>query len=134
MNFVENIIQRLKQTPNRQVLQEVRDGKIAATTCQELLARVQTARAFLRGAGVKRGDRVALLANNSIQWAAIDLALMAEAVIVVPLYARQAPVELVGMMKDAGVSLICCGDKALAEAVAENWADAPPAKLFDEIL
>ncbi len=124
----------MSQTPDRQVLQEVRDGQIIAATCAELLARVRTARSFLRTAGVKRGDRVALLGHNSINWAAIDLALMAEGVIVVPLYARQAPSELVGMMKDAGVSLICAGDEALAEGVAENWTDAPPAKLFDEIL
>ena len=133
MNFVENIIHRLKQTPDRAVLQEVRDDKIVSVTCAELLSRVQTARAFLRAAGVKRGDRAALLANNSIDWAAIDLALMAEGIIVVPLYARQAPGELVGMMKDAGVSFVCCGDETLRQAVAENWADAPPARLFDEI-
>ncbi|HEX5736187.1 MAG TPA: AMP-binding protein [Blastocatellia bacterium] len=133
MNFVENIIHRLKKTPDRAVLQEVRDGKIVSATCAELLSRVQTARAFLRAAGVKRGDRAALLANNSINWAAIDLALMAEGIIVVPLYARQAPQELVGMMKDAGVSFVCCGDDNLRQAIADAWADAPPARLFDEI-
>jgi long-chain acyl-CoA synthetase len=134
MNFVENILHRLSQAPDRPVLQEVRGDQIVAATSAELLARIRAARGFLRGAGVKRGDRVALLANNSINWAAVDLALMAEGIIVVPLYARQAAIELVGMMKDAGVSLICCGDQTLAEAVAQNWADAPPAKLFDEII
>ena len=134
MNFVENILQRLSKPPDRPVLQEARDGQTYAVTCAELLTRIRAARGFLRGAGVKRGDRVALLANNSVNWAAVDLALMAEGVIVVPLYARQAAAELVGMMKDAGVSLICCGDQSLAEAVAQNWAGGPPAKLFDEIL
>jgi long-chain acyl-CoA synthetase len=134
MNFVENILHRLSKTPDRPVLQEVRDGNIVAATCAELLARVQAARGFLRDAGVKRGDRVALLGHNSINWAAVDLALMAEGMIVVPLYARQAASELVGMMKDAGISLICSGDEALAEGVAQNWPDGPPAKLFDEIL
>jgi long-chain acyl-CoA synthetase len=134
MNFVENILHRLKQAPDRPVLQEARDGKLIAATCAELLSEIQTARAFLRAAGIKRGDRVALLGANSIRWAAIDLALMAEGIIVIPLYARQAPAELVGMMKDAGVSLICCGEESLAAAVAQNWPDAPPAKLFDEIV
>jgi long-chain acyl-CoA synthetase len=134
MNFVENILHRLKQTPDRPVLQEARDGNIVAATCAELLSAIQTARAFLRAAGIKKGDRVALLGANSINWAAIDLALMAEGIIVIPLYARQAPAELVGMMKDAGVSLICCGDEALAAAIRQNWPGAPAAKLFDEIL
>jgi long-chain acyl-CoA synthetase len=59
--------------------------------------------------------------------------LTAEGVIVVPLYARQAPAELIGMMKDCAPALICCGDEDLRGAVTKIWADAPPAHLFDEI-
>src|SRR6202021_1956336 len=53
--------------------------------------------------------------------------------IVVPLYSRQAPAELVAMMKDSTPSLLCCGDAALRDAIADNWMDAPPQFLFDEI-
>ncbi len=75
-----------------------------------------------------------MLAPNSIRWAALDLALMAEGVIVVPLYSRQAPNELVNMLKDCGAALVCCGDEALRDGVAKNWPDdAPTLKLFDEI-
>ena len=48
-----------------------------------------------------KGDRCVLLAANSIDWVALDLAAMAEGIIVVPLYARQAPAELAAMMRDA---------------------------------
>ena len=133
MNFLENIFHRLSQTPQRPVLQEVRDGQFVTVTCAELLAQIRTARAFLRQAGVKKGDRCALLAPNSIRWAAMDLAMMAEGVIVVPLYARQAPAELVAMMKDCSPTLVCCGDESLRESIASNWTDAPPMHLFDEI-
>jgi hypothetical protein len=54
-------------------------------------------------ANVQPGDRCALLAHNSMQWVAMDLAAMAEGLTVVPLYARQSPAELVAMMKDAGL-------------------------------
>jgi long-chain acyl-CoA synthetase len=133
MNFLETILHRLRQTPDKAILQEVRDGRMVTTTCGELLASVQAARAFLTKAGVKEGDRCALLAPNSIRWAALDLAMMAEGVMVVPLYARQAPAELVGMMKDCAPSLICCGDQALSDGIAQNWPDSPPRYLFDEI-
>jgi long-chain acyl-CoA synthetase len=134
MNFIENIIARLRKTPDRALLHEVRDGKFESVNCRDLLRMVQTARGFLRASGVRKGDRCALLAHNSIRWTAIDLALMAEGIIVVPLYGRQAPIELVRMMQDCGPALICCGDESLREGIAENWADAPPIKLFDEIL
>jgi long-chain acyl-CoA synthetase len=133
MNFIEQIVHRLGQTPDRSVLQEARDGRMVTATGRTLLAAIGTARAFVRKAGLKKGDRCALLAHNSIGWAAMDLALMAEGIIVVPLYARQAPAELVGMMKDCFPALICCGDQALRDGITQNWPDAPPACLFDQI-
>jgi long-chain acyl-CoA synthetase len=52
----------------------------------------------------------------------------------VPLYSRQAPNELVNMLKDCGAAMVCCGDEALRDGIAQNWPDnAPPLKLFDEI-
>jgi long-chain acyl-CoA synthetase len=53
--------------------------------------------------------------------------------IVVPLYARQAPAELVAMMKDCSPSLICCGDAVLRDSILQAWPEAPPQFLFDEI-
>ena len=47
-----------------------------------------------------------MLAHNSIEWVAMDLAILAEGLIVVPLYARQAPAELVAMMKEYPAILI----------------------------
>ena len=69
---------------------------------------------------------------------AIDLAAMAEGLIVVPLYFRQAPVELIAMMKDSTLSLVCCGDGALRDAIRQswtgtNWPEPPPHFFFDEI-
>ena len=94
---------------------------------------IEQARAFVAARGVKQGDRCALIAPNSIRWAALDLALMAEGAIVVPLYARQAPAELVGMMKDSAPSLICCENAALAAEIKKNWPGGPPVVLMDEI-
>lgn len=133
MNFIERVLHCLQQTPDRPVIQEVWDGQITGVTCAELLAAIRTARAFFKAAGLNKGDRCAVLAPNSIQWAAVDLALMAEGIIVVPLYARQAPHELVGMMKDAGVAVICCGDASLRQAVIEHWPDSPSIFLFEQI-
>jgi len=132
-NFLENIFCRLSKTPHRPVLQEIRDGRIVTASGAELLAQVHAGRAFLRRAGLKKGDRCALLAYNSIRWVALDLAIMAEGILVVPLYARQAPKELVEMMKDCSPSVVCCGDESLRATIAEHWPDAPPMFLFDEI-
>ena len=52
---------------------------------------------------------------------------MAEGLIVVPLYARQAPAELVAMMKDCSPALICCGDAALRDGILQNLAGSSSA-------
>jgi long-chain acyl-CoA synthetase len=59
---------------------------------------------------------------------------MAEGVIVVPLYSRQAPAELAAMMKDCQTRMIFVSGTALGESVAQAWTEAPPRVLFEEIL
>jgi len=131
MNFIENILHRLNRTPDRPVLREARDGQFVTVTCEELLGFVRAARTFIRHNGLKKGARVGLLAPNGIHWVAVDLALMAEGVIVVPLYSRQAPVELVNALKDCGASTVFCGNTELLDGIAKNWPDAPPLTLFN---
>jgi len=133
LNFLENIFDRLQQEPERIVLQEVRDGQLVGATAGDLLALVRRARAFVRSAGLKKRDRCALLAPNSVRWAALDLALMAEGVLVVPLYSRQAPKELAAMVRDSRAALVCCGDTALNDALALELIEAPRMALFEEI-
>jgi long-chain acyl-CoA synthetase len=134
MNFIENIFHRLKQAPGHVVLREVRDGQFVTASAAELLTLIRTARTFIRRSGLKRGDRCGLLAPNSIRWAALDLALMAEGMIVVPLYPRQAPDELSHMLKDCGAAMACCGSEELRDGLAKNGQEgAPQVQLFEEI-
>ncbi|MCU1271917.1 MAG: Long-chain-fatty-acid--CoA ligase [Acidobacteriaceae bacterium] len=133
MSFLDQIFARLDSAADQRLLTELRESGAAPVTGRELLGMISQARAFLASRGLKKGDRCALLAPNSIRWIAADLAIMAEGLIVVPLYSRQAPAELVAMMKDCSPSLICCGDATLREAIVQNWREAPPQVLFDEI-
>jgi len=133
MTFLEQIFARIEEASSGPVLREIRDGQTVSVTGGEFLASVRKARAFLTARGLKKGDRCALLAPNSIRWAAMDLAMMAEGLIVVPLYARQAPAELAGMMKDSTPSLVCCADETLAAEVRKCWPAAPEIALFDAI-
>jgi long-chain acyl-CoA synthetase len=131
--FIGEIFSQLQVPADTRVLAEIRDGEITGVTGGELLELVRQARTFIASRGLQKGDRCGLLAANSIRWVAMDLALMAEGLIVVPLYSRQAPPELVAMMKDCTPSLLCCGDAALRDGIAQSWGEAPPQLLFDEI-
>lgn len=133
MNFLEHIFQNLTRSAERRVLAEARSGVVVAVSGRELLDLIGRARAFFRDTGLKKGERCVLLAHNSIHWAAVDLALMAEGIVVVPLYARQATVELVAIMRDSSPRLILCGDASLRDAVSGLWPEAPPQYLLSEV-
>lgn len=131
--FIEDIFSQLRAAADTRVLAEIREGQVTGVTGNELLELVRKARTFIASKAPKKGDRCGLLAANSIRWVAMDLALMAEGLIVVPLYWRQAPAELIAMMKDCTPSLVCCGDAVLRDAIAQNWHGAPQQFLFDKI-
>lgn len=133
MHFLESIFERLQKNPRTPLLRELSGGKSVTATGADLAARVQKARVFLRAQGLKKGDRCALLAPNSIRWVAMDLAIVGEGLIAVPLYARQAPGELIAMMKDCAPALLCCGDAALRQSVAQHWPGVPRMATFDDI-
>jgi long-chain acyl-CoA synthetase len=133
MSFLADIFGSLERARDTVVLQEGRDGENVSVTGGELLELMGRARSFLSRRGLRRGDRCALFGHNGIRWVALDLAIMAEGLIVVPLYARQAAEEVVAMMKDCSPALVCCGNAGLRDGIAEHWADGPPLVLFDEI-
>ena len=133
-NFLENLFDQLRKAADRVVMREVRGAEFASVSGRELLDQVARIRAFVRQNGLQPRDRCALLGPNSIRWTALDLALMAEGAIVVPLYSRQAPAELAVMMKDCRPRFFFVSDAALGEGVAQAWSEAPRLVSFDEAL
>src|ERR1700694_202575 len=99
MPFLADVFSQLKAAADTTVLQEIRDGQVTGVTGSELLELIRKARTFLAAKGLKKGDRCGFLAANSIRWMAIDLAAMAEGLIVVSLYFRQGPGELIAFVK-----------------------------------
>jgi len=137
-NFLEIIFAQLERSAGRVVLREIHGEQFVSVTGRELLDQIRQVRAYLRKTDLRAGDRCPLLAPNSIRWAAFDLAMMAENLIVVPLYARQSPAELAAMMRDSEPKLLFTSDAALGEAAMQAWAGdsaAMPRSLrFDEVL
>jgi long-chain acyl-CoA synthetase len=133
VTFLESIFARLKRSANSPVLGEVRGGQIREVTGGQLLAMVSEAREFLAARGLKRGDRCAILAPNSVRWVALDLALMAEGIVVVPLDPRQVPHEIAAVIKDSTPSLVCSCDPTLSANLSAAGAAAGRVALFDDI-
>jgi len=132
-NFLLNIFEYLRRSQGRIVVREVHDQEFVSKTGAELLGLVERARLWLRSKDIKPGDRCGLIAANSIRWVAVDLAMMAEGIVAVPMYHRQTAGELGAMLKDCQPRLVLAGDKQLANALAKSTGGLPAPVLLDEI-
>ena len=134
MNFLATIFAATQAAADRELVIEIHGKSKQPTTGAKLLEHVAHLRGFLRGAGVKPGDRVALLAPNSSLWVAADLAVLAEGAIVVPLYSRQDPNELAVMTRDCSPVLVLASDDTLATSLRNAWPEHCRIALFSEAL
>jgi len=132
-NFLQNIFDRLQRSADRVVLREVHGQEFVSNTGVELLGLVEKARQWLRSTGIQPGERCGLIAANSIHWIAVDLALMAEGMVVVPLYHRQTAGELAAMLKDCQPRLVIFGDNQLHDALIGAWSEMPRPVALSEL-
>ncbi|HEY2735441.1 MAG TPA: AMP-binding protein, partial [Polyangiales bacterium] len=110
MSFVSEILAASERRDARPLLVDVHGRRQLPTSGRAFLEKIGKARGELLARGVALGDRVALLGPNSAEWVALDLAILAHGAICVPLYSRQAPLQLAGMLRDAEATLLIVSD------------------------
>jgi long-chain acyl-CoA synthetase len=132
-NFLRNIFENLQRSADRVVLREVHGGQFVSKSGAELLRMIEIARPWLRSTGIQPGERCGLIAANSIHWIALDLALMAEGIVVVPLYYRQTAGELAAMLKDCQPRLVIAGDAEMRHALITTWPEMPQPVVLNDI-
>ncbi len=78
----------------------------------------------LRSVGVERGDRIAIYAENSMQWGLLDWAALSIGAITVPIYPTLLEDQVGYLLQDSGAKLIFTGDSKLFDrarrAISEN--------------
>lgn len=134
MSFIHTILEAAQRRDARPLLIEVQGKKQLPMSGRAFVAAVAQARAFLKQRGVAQGDRVGLLGPNGAKWAAIDLAIMAQGAICVPLYSRQDPLQLAGMLRDAEAQLLIVSDETLAAAIDSHLPAGCSSTLYSEVL
>lgn len=80
----EHVFAALRNLPSaRASLTTVRDGQLVTVPLSDLLYPVIAMRWLLRAKGLRSGDRVGVLGENSYDWIVLDLACLAEGLVVV---------------------------------------------------
>ncbi len=79
----------------------------------------------LAGAGIGAGDRVAILANNSVDWLAADFGILFGGCVVVPIFATLALDQIEFILRDSGAKLCFVETEAVAERLRGAIANLP---------
>lgn len=86
---------------------------------------------FLRQNGVKKGDRVAIIAWNSPEWTWADLAIQSLGAVTVPIYPHSTAEQAAYVIKDAGAKLVLSNEQEQLDKLAN--VDAVRAVHVDSI-
>ncbi len=76
-------------------------------------------RAALGQLGVGRGDRVAIVANDSVEWAIAAYATFGRAAAFVPMYEAEAPEEWEFIIRDSGARVVIGGTRRVYDKLVE---------------
>ena len=85
----------------------------ARLTWSEFADRVARAAGVLRGHGLRRGDRYALIMRNSFRQAELTWGGYWSGIVPVPVNWRLSPVEIAAILKDAGCALVAAEEEFL---------------------
>ncbi|HJS48019.1 MAG TPA: long-chain fatty acid--CoA ligase [Gemmatimonadales bacterium] len=107
------------------VMRSKRGGEWVALSYRDLLGRVQALSLGLRELGVKRGDRVAILAENSPDWATADYACLAAGCADVPIYPTLPAHQAAFILRDAGAVAVCVSSAGQLEKILAVRAELP---------
>lgn len=105
VSLPDAFFRQVERVPLRPAQWERRSGEYMPITYQMLSDRVKRVASGLMRAGVKPGDRIALLMENHPEWAVIDYAILSIGAVTVPLYCSYRPQDIAFVLKDSGASV-----------------------------
>jgi len=96
-----------------------------AIPADRALAEVESLGLGLRHLGIRRGERVALLAENRYEWAVSDLAILGLGAVTVPIYATLTPEQCRAILADSEARAIIVSDAAQLAKIRTVRKDLP---------
>lgn len=117
-----------QQWPDRTCLQTRAGDVLHTRTFAEVHATARSLAAGLRAWGLHPGDRIALLAENRVEWVTAYFGILNAGAVVVPLDSLMQPGEIIDVLKIARVKLLLTTrrfERALRAAAPDLLAELP---------
>ncbi|HEY0406959.1 MAG TPA: long-chain fatty acid--CoA ligase [Pyrinomonadaceae bacterium] len=100
--LVEMFEHAAREHPKPDTLNYKRDGRWQAISSDEMLRRARAIALGLHALGIRRGDRVALLSDNCVEWTLSDAGCQFAGAVDVPIYSTLTPAQAAYILKDSG--------------------------------
>jgi long-chain acyl-CoA synthetase len=105
-NLAQILERQARRYDSRVFLRDKSNRRWRDHSWSSVAERAARLRAGLHSMGVKRGDRVAILCDNSPEWVIVDMAALGLGAIVVPLYTTAGAEETRHVLTDSGALLL----------------------------
>jgi long-chain acyl-CoA synthetase len=116
-NLVTMFFTRARERGDAPFLWVKRDGIWVATSWAEAARQVASLAAGLKSLGLKRGDRVMLVAENRPEWCISDLGIMAAGCVTVPTYTTNTERDHTHIIENSGACAIIVSTDKLAKTL-----------------
>ncbi len=105
---------------DRAVLAQDARGDWQPVSSDQIYQRVRALAAAFRGWGIRKGDRIAILAENRWEWAVTDFAALALGAVDVPIYPTLTAEQTAALLADSGARVAVVSTRAQYEKVAPH--------------
>src|SRR5215813_15258396 len=99
--LVELLKHSIKADPDKEVLRFKQDKVWTGITGRRLLERVRNVALGLYRLGIRRGDRIAVLAESGPLWSITDYAILSNGAVSVPIYPTQPPHQVEYILRES---------------------------------
>jgi long-chain acyl-CoA synthetase len=104
--LVELLKHSVDSAPDKEVLRFKQDKVWVGMTGRRLLERVRNVALGLYRLGIRRGDRIAILAESGPLWSITDFAVLSNGAVNIPIYPTQPPHQVEYILRDAVPKLL----------------------------
>lgn len=115
--FPQLLLARIRSFPGEVAYAQKRAGEWRSFTWSQYGEKVCRMMAGLRRAGLKAGDRVAVMGDVSDGWLATDMAVLCSGGVTVGIYFTSSPEEIDYILDDCGATLVVVGAQQQLDAV-----------------
>jgi len=123
-------LQSIEKHQLKNALNYKKDGEWKQISSDEMLMRIENIALGLYALGLRKGDRIAILAANSPDWTLTDAGCQFAGIIDVPIYTTLAPNSICYIINDSGAKVFFLENSETLEKLKENLTECKTIEKF----